>query len=413
MYRPVKRLQTPQNQIINLPLGLGTVEIITRQNQPANILGTRPIKGKWEQIINESINQLEEIIDANNPGTKGKILAPGNGLKPAPRTGQGRPESTLDPDLPGEDPIIYPPGGWQPFSLGFSQCNITIYVAYSRAAIYCISFDYTTDTFIYSPYQGPTISLLPSTNEYQHNEGYVVEQQDFYLDGFQGFRIPTEHRLQQANSTTLIPDNERPLPWEQRFSSYRFDPTSGAGQLVKKPPPLTEEYNFCNDSSYIAEITGKIVPIKITGYSMSCPFPITNPPTIEYLNEPKWPSDIIDPGFPPNWLDDSRECDCMNCGCDCRQIADIMARQLAQIKTNHVETRDKNTRDTEKLAEFLQTQIVQATPTPQEFKPDLSPLLEELKSIKDALKKGCDLEPILRRLNEVEAFLWTGVKPNG
>lgn len=106
----------------------------------------------------------------------------------------------------------------------------------------------------------------------------------------------------------------------------------------------------------------------------------------------------------------------MNCGCSCREIADIMARYLSRVANNHEQTRDKHTRDVEELAKFLQNQMLQTTPSAQDLQQDLSPILQKidyLTSLLEQLKnteQNLDLTPILQRLNEVEAFLWTGVK---
>lgn len=406
MYRPVNRLSTPQNQIINLPLGLGTIEIIGRNNQPQNIITKSITKTSWQQTIEESLREIEIAIEENNgKGTKGKILAPGSGLKPAPRTGlEGPPESTLDPALPGTDPIIYPPGGWEPFPQEFNNCRKTIYLKSAYSAIRCYwSFNSSGRTWPYGPYSGPMTNLEPSTSPFVYTSGSIAAQQYFYPEGYTGDGIPQEFRVQDNFFYVILPEGQRATVFWEVASNWKFNPRQGY-QLVAKPPPATPEYNPCNDYSFVP-YSGKIAPIIITGYSMSCPFAITNPPTIEDLNTPKWPSNIQDPGFPPNWLDSPE--DDMSCGCDCRQIADILARQNAKMNSAHNGTRDKVTTDIQKLGEFTQQQILQ-TMSP----PDLSPILQELRSIKEDIQKGCDLTPILQRLNEVEAFLWTGNKTN-
>ena len=80
-----------------------------------------------------------------------------------------------------------------------------------------------------------------------------------------------------------------------------------------------------------------------------------------------------------------KECDCMNCGCSCNDIATMLARQLAE-----------SNRQIESLKDF-----VLKTATEQ---------VEINQKQLQAISIDLDLQPVVNRLNEVESNLWNGIK---
>lgn len=187
----------------------------------------------------------------------------------------------------GVDPNLYPPSGWNPIDSKFSQCTTTLYYRFSYTAMRCLFFDDTGYTFAFSTYSGPIAELPPSNNPNVYNSGGGALQQYFYPD-FLGYGVPNLLHEQAAQIWTIKPDGSRiNSPFERNYSDFRFDPKSGASYLVAQPPYANSEQNACNTPlQYLSARTGKIAPVTIVGISMSCPFPIENPPTIDDLNKP-------------------------------------------------------------------------------------------------------------------------------
>lgn len=80
-----------------------------------------------------------------------------------------------------------------------------------------------------------------------------------------------------------------------------------------------------------------------------------------------------------------KECDCMDCGCSCNDIATMMARHLAE-----------SNRQIESLKDFIQKTAIEQVNFNQ----------KQLQAISIDL----DLQPVVNRLNEVESNLWNGIK---
>lgn len=438
-------------EIVSPSLRLGTGLI----NQVSNILLTETASQNYgygtDKIIKNSLGNIDTILELNN----NELASPGNGMLP------GEEIEPIDPNL--GDPLPYDPyelpigeeprerdrqnnicfidrvsRGLNPLTfkrIHFGQGIKTILYAHGRYVPgpigFCIgewietsegssfrAIDWETAQAL----ESEAASLLEASNgatgHFRKTVGSAPAAADFVSNFSENYNAAnTQNRLAEAIND-LTSNSGWPVPAFADLTSASFFYISGAGTCA---------------SGYFSGPNGNSAPpfvVRVENDGGNGRLGVDFNPKIDYCSrDTPITFTTKNNGNGGNQPIPFKKCRCkkgkkkMNCGCSCREIADIMARYLSRVKNNHEQTRDKHTGDVEKLGQFLQQQIVQTAPTQQDFQPDLSPILEKinylisllskLDEIKENTGKEIDLTPILQRLNEVEAFLWTGVKPNG